>query len=126
MTTWNVGAFEGDRSSGVMTTHEALDYLHAYQSGLTADTGSAQSGATPLIAGINEISTVGTSGDSVALPSAQGGQIVIIINNGANSCDVFPFSGDYIDGGTVDVAVALTAGSKILYASYDSDNWESI
>ena len=57
--------------------------------GLTALAGGGQSGATPLPSAINEISTVASANDSVALPQALPGTTVVVINDGANSCQVF-------------------------------------
>ena len=63
--------------------------------GLTADTGSAQAGATPLTAAINVVTTVATAGDSVLLPPALKDMMVIVINAAAlkqvPSCEYFPF-----------------------------------
>lgn len=91
--------------------------------GATADAGSAQ-GGLPIVTGITEISTVGTTGDSTTLPTAVAGYVVRIINNGANACDVFPASGDNAGAG-VDTAVSLAAGNNITYVSYDATNWET-
>lgn len=92
--------------------------------GLTADAGSAQ-GGTPLTKDINEISTCGTTGDSVTLPTAAAGLTVTIINNGANAADVFPASGDDLGAG-VDTAASLAAGANITYAAYDATNWVAV
>lgn len=90
--------------------------------GITADVGSAQ-GGSPLTTDINEVSTVGTTGDSVTLPTAVAGLEVTIINNGANACDVFPASGDNLGAG-LNTAASLAAGTNITYVAYDATNWE--
>lgn len=90
--------------------------------GQTADVGSAQ-GGLPITTDIIEISTVGTTGDSTTLPSAEVGLEIFIINNGANACDVFPASGDNLGAG-VDTASSLAAGNNITYVAYDATNWE--
>ena len=97
---------------------------HDVESGITADTGSAQ-GGSPLTKYINEISTCANAGDSVTLPTAVPGLKVIIINNGANAADVFPASGDNLGAGA-NTAASLASGANITYVSYDSTNWVSV
>lgn len=92
--------------------------------GITADVGSAQ-GGSPLTTEINQISTCATAGDSVTLPTAVAGLRVTIINNGAESCDVFPASGDNLGAGA-DTAAALAAGANITYVAYDATNWFAV
>ena len=92
---------------------------------VTADAGSAQGGGA-ITATFVEISTVGTTGDSVTLPTAAAGKLVFIANNGANSADVFPASGDKIDGGSVNVALALDAGANRIYICQDGTDWDTI
>lgn len=94
--------------------------------GLTADTGSAQAGATQLRPGFNFVETVGTIGDSLVLPPAEKGMIVRIKNDAANSADVFPASGDTINGGSADTAAALAGGASITYVAVNTTNWEAV
>jgi hypothetical protein len=89
--------------------------------GVTADVGSAQGGGA-ITTDIVQISTVGTTGDSVTLPTAVAGLKVHIINNGANACDVFPASSDNLGAGA-DTAASLAAGANITYIAYDATNW---
>ena len=70
---------------------------HSVTVGQTANTGSVQ-GNNPITTEFYEIATCANAGDSCTLPAAKAGQLVIIVNNGANSADVFPASGDKIDG----------------------------
>lgn len=93
--------------------------------GITAFATGGQGSATQLTSDINEISTCATAGDSVKMPTAEAGLLVVVINNGAASCDVFPASGDNLGAG-VDTAVALANGSNVTYVCYNSTNWETI
>ena len=93
--------------------------------GVTAHTGSAQ-GNGAITSTFVEIATVGTTGDAVTLPAAAAGKIVIIANNGANSADVFPASGDKIDGGSANAALALAAGSNRIHICQDATDWDTI
>ena len=90
---------------------------------LTADAGSIQAGATALTADINEVSVVATAGDSVLLPAAVAGMEIIAINNdAAESMDVFPTSGDYING-NLDTALAVAAQKQARFTCYKADYW---
>ena len=91
--------------------------------GLTAFAGGSQVSATQLVAGINQISTCATGGDSVKLPTAVGGQTVTIVNNGIAACDVFPASADNLPGLAVNLAISLGVNAKVTYHSIDSTSW---
>lgn len=90
-------------------------------SGITANTDSIQGSSTTF--DVIEISVCANVGDAVTLIPAIEGIEQIIINNGANSADIFPASGDSIDGGSTNAAVALAAGSKARYIAIDSTSW---
>lgn len=93
---------------------------------ITANTNSAQ-GDTPLIASINVISVSANAGDAVTLPAVfAAGSIVIVKNDGAQSADVFPASGDDAGGGA-DTAVAVAAGAaQIFVASVANSTWTQL
>lgn len=66
-----------------------------YQSGITAHAGGGQS-ACQLLASetyLNEVDTVGTSGDSVCLPFALQGTSVLLRNAGGATLDLYAQSG---------------------------------
>jgi hypothetical protein len=82
--------------------------------GLTADVSSVQGGGV-ITSTYNVYSTVGTGGDCATLPSSFNvGTIIYVKNDGANSMDVFPASGDNAGAG-VDVAVAVAAGDFAVF-----------
>lgn len=58
--------------------------------GLVAHAGGAQAGATPIPSDITEFDTVTTTADSSAMPVAVPGMRIVVINNGANSMNIFP------------------------------------
>ena len=90
---------------------------------ITADVGSVQGGSA-LTRGINEVAVCANAGDAVTLPTAAAGQTVYIVNHGAQSCDVFPASGDAINEAAANAAKALAADAAMICFSYDSTNWE--
>jgi hypothetical protein len=93
--------------------------------GITASTTQTQ-GQGALKSHINEISVVANANDVVTLPSAVTGMKIIIINNGANTLQIFPASGDAINGGAADASVTLAAGNNATFAAYDGTNWEAV
>jgi len=94
-------------------------------SAITAFATGGQGSATQLTSKINQISVCATGGDSVKLPAAAAGREVVIINNGASACDVFPSTSDNLGSG-VDTAASLATGAKITYVSYDTTNWIAV
>ena len=92
--------------------------------GITASTTQTQ-GQGALTKTINEVSVVGSANDTVTLPSAVAGVRCLIINNGANTLQIFPASGDDAGAG-VDTAITLAAGSNLSIATYNATNWETV
>ena len=98
---------------------------HSVTVGQTANTGSIQ-GNNAITTEFYEISVCANPGDSCTLPVAVAGQLVIVVNNGAQSADIFPASGDKIDGGSVNVAFALASGANALFICQDGTDWDSL
>ena len=92
--------------------------------GITASTTQSQ-GEGALTGKINEVATVASANDTVTLPAAAAGNSCIIINNGANTLQIFPASGDNAGGG-VDTAITLAAGSNLFLVAYNATNWETL
>jgi hypothetical protein len=98
-------------------------------SGLTAATGQTQLGLL-LTAIINEVSTCANAGDSVVLPPAAAGAYCVVINNGAQACQIFPASGDDLgnglNGSTSGLSSGnLAAGSMMVFHAYDTTTWSA-
>ena len=97
---------------------------HTCTAGITASTTQSQ-GQQPLSSEINEVSTCANANDVVTLPSAFAGRRCAIINNGAQTLQIFPASGDDLGGG-VDTATTLAAGNTVEFVAYDSTNWRAL
>ena len=91
--------------------------------GITAGTTQTQ-GQVPLTANINEVATCGNTNDVVTLMTAVAGYEIFIINNGAETLQIFPASGDDLGAG-VNTSTTLAAGSNLTLVSYDATNWET-
>jgi hypothetical protein len=97
--------------------------------GIVATPSGVQANAYPLSAQISRIDTVGTTGDSVALPEilplangdarlAAVGVLMFVRNAGANACQMFGTNTDTINGAATATGISLPAGkSMIAWAS---------
>jgi hypothetical protein len=114
-------------SSGVLIapvdTDEPLQY--SSETGITAGTTQTQGGATALTEEWNNVTTVGTAGDGVALPSAVTGYAITVKNSGANSLAVWPASGDKINALAVNLAVNIPVGGMVTFRAIDATTWET-
>lgn len=107
-----------DQSAGEI---EAL--LYTVTTGITAYAGGGQANAVELTTRYNHVGTVATTADSVKLPAAAAGLVRTVVNKGANAMDLFPGSGDDINGTGVDTAVSVAAGSSVTVWCADATNW---
>jgi Pectate lyase superfamily protein len=92
--------------------------------GITASTTQAQ-GQQPLTTTTNVVSTVANTDDVVTLPDALTGLLCEIRNDGANQLQIFPASGDKIDGGAQNASATLAAGATVTYRAVDATEWYS-
>lgn len=99
--------------------------LYSNLQNITAHAGGGQPNATGLNLGINVVTTVATTADSVVLPDDVLGNTVIVHNVGANSCNVFPFLGDAINALAVNTAIALAANSRAIFIGTQITKWAS-
>lgn len=90
---------------------------------ITASTTQTQ-GQQPLTKSINNVSVVANANDVVTLMPAISiySLEVTIINNGVNTLQIFPASGNDLGSG-VDTSTTLIAGAIITFISYNSINW---
>ena len=85
-----------------------------------------QGSATPLPAAINRLTTVGTAGDSVVLPASAPGMQIIVANSTATSANVFPASGEAINGLGANGAFALATTKVATFYCTNAGQWHSI
>lgn len=104
------------------TTNVNTFFHRKVTTGITASTTQTQ-GQGALTAEVNVISTVANANDTVTLPVALAGRKVWVINNGANTLQIFPASGDDLGAG-VNTATTLASGSNLTFLAYDSTNWK--
>lgn len=99
--------------------------IQSLTTGLTAFATGGQASATALPSQFNEVTTAATAGDSVKLPAAVAGTVVIVKNEGATSIDVFPTTGDTINDGAANAAVKLPVGGTATFTAINATNWET-
>lgn len=109
-------------SSNTVVNAIAGNVSRSIQAGITAGTTQSQ-GQVPLTKDINEVSVCANVNDVVTLPAAIAGLSIVIFNNGAQTLQVFPASGDNLGAG-VDTSITLIAGKNARFISYDATNWE--
>lgn len=110
----------GTGASGGYPTVTAVDAL-------AAKAGGGQSGATLCAAVINRFTTVATAADSGALPPAKAGMQVTVTNGHAsNSMNLFPATGEQINGAAANSAFALAAGKTAQFTSAANGAWHAV
>lgn len=95
-------------------------------SGITAYAGGGAASATQLTTGVNIVGTCATTADSVKLPLVGAiGSTIVVRNNGAAACAVFPPTGGAINGGSADAAFSVTNAKTgtFVCASADGLTW---
>ena len=116
--------YDGTQSLATLKTTTPL--LYSNTTGITAGSTQTQAGATALTTEINTVTTVGTNGDGVKLPTAVAGQKVRIYNaDTAQYISVWPNTSDTIDGGSANAVDgnAILFGGFREYIAYDATNW---
>jgi hypothetical protein len=92
---------------------------------ITAGTTQTQAGATLLTKDINDVTTVGSAGDGVRLPSAIAGTSITVKNSGANILAVYPFLADSINALAVNLPIRIQPGSVVNFFAKNTIVWES-
>jgi hypothetical protein len=111
-------AFSGPVVSNTFFATGATDAITAYA-------GGGQTNAVPLTTGLNRVTVVATTADSVMLPASFAGAEITIINTGANACQVFGNGTDTINGIAYGTGIAQPASSVALYFCPVAGAWET-
>lgn len=97
----------------------------AIVTGITAGTTQTQAGATALTGRYNNVTTVGTAGDGVKLPTASAGLKVTVRNSGANTLKCYPATSDNLNALAVNLSVDIPALSETTFTAIDATTWYS-
>jgi len=99
------------------------NFSGAVAANLTANTTGTQAGATALSYGINQIATAGAAASAAALPAAVPGTSVTVINDTANTTQIFGTGSDTINGVTATVGITQPANSELTYYCAVAGQW---
>jgi hypothetical protein len=94
--------------------------------GITAHAGGGRTSAVALTTVINRLGTVATAADSVVLPVAAPGLVLIVSNSTGTSAQVFALGSDTIDGTAGATGVALAGGKTALFSSAVAGVWHML
>ena len=117
----NVGLGTPTPTSGLQMGDDRLIAFDT-NSAITASTTQSQ-GNGSLTAQINEIDNVAFTDDTVTLPPAVVGISCVVINNGANTLQIFPDTDDNLGRG-LNLSEQLEANETVEYVAYDATNWK--
>lgn len=119
----NVGnAFTVDATNRNFAVNNSL--LLSTTAGITASTTQAQ-GQGAITTDIAVIATCANVNDTVTLPAALAGRQCLVVNNGAQTLQVFPASGDDLGAG-VNTSTTIVAGSRKWFVSFNTTDWEPV
>jgi len=107
-------------------SYDGSNWIEAPSSTATAITASTtqSQGQQPLTARINEVTVVAVANDVVTLPTAAPGLEITVINaDSTEALQVFPASGDDIDGGATDASTSVVAGAVARFSAVDATSW---
>lgn len=91
---------------------------------ITAFATGGQGSAVALTSNINRVTVCATIHDSVKLPTATAGTGPIeVINDGATGLDVFPATGDLINGLAANLAVTIPTGKRSTFNCAVTGTW---
>jgi hypothetical protein len=90
---------------------------------ITAFATGGQANATVLTGEFNEVTVCATIGDSVKLPVAALGKVVIIVNSGATALDIFPVTGSSIGVLAANSAYRLGQGQQATFTADSATKW---
>ena len=102
----------------------SAEAISGFESENLTATGTVQGDALRLAADHNYVTTV-ASGTGVILPSTgwNKGDMITIMNLGANTLKVYPQTGSAIGAAAADASVNVTAGSKVNYYYISATQW---
>jgi hypothetical protein len=116
-------------STGVADSNPLFDTIRLkVADNITALAGGGQSSLTlNNLTSFHRITKVTSGNDSVTLPKAKSGLLVIVANaDAANSANVFPFSADAINALSANSAFAVAANKVCLFICASDGQWHSL
>jgi hypothetical protein len=103
---------------------ETLRALVNTTSKYTAHAGGGQADATELVASENLVHTVASSLDSVKVIDATVNTRQTVRNEGANTLNIYPQSGDNFVGLAADMPIPLAVGASITFVCFTDGEYQ--
>lgn len=122
ISTDSVSTIQG-RINTALGTEPTISFIYSSTDSIVAYAGGGQTNAVPLTTEVNFVTTVATAGDSVKLAPAQQGLRQTVINQGANSLDIYPSVGGQIGSLGVNNPYILAAGSQVTFNAQVNGEW---
>jgi hypothetical protein len=97
--------------------------IYSTQTGITASTTHTQAGGVPITASQAQISVCANAGDAVTLPAAKAGMEITLVNNGAQSAQVYGNGADTINGTAGATGIALAVTTPIIFYCFNTGAW---
>lgn len=99
----------------------------SFRDSVVAFAGGGQTNAAQIADMVTRVITVGTAADSVKLPIAVPGLMLVVINAAAaNSMNVFPSTGQAINALSANTAFAVAANKVALFFGSGNAQWHTI
>lgn len=100
----------------------------SYKNGIVAHAGGTKAAAVQLPAGVQllEVDTVASLHDSVLMPAAVAGQIVMVFNNGAAGMDIYGRGTDTINGAATANAHTLATETAAVFFCAKNGAWAGV
>jgi hypothetical protein len=118
-----------DKTNGVMYINSGQGWkedLFSAADGLTARAGGGQGTATAITTQMARFTTVATIADSAVLPAAVPGMSYTVSNAAANSMNVFPATGEIINGLAANAAFAVAGAKTCEFVCMKSGQWHTL
>ena len=111
---------------GIGTGYNGSFQTLGYTDALSANSGGAQAGATPVTTTIARFTTVGAAGYSCVLPAAVPGMVIVVINAGVNSMACFPAGADQINSLAAAAAFTIPPGAVVNFTASVAGFWHTM
>lgn len=132
LTMFSTAAGTTNSPPGTWTRQYTIDLTtgiisYSTQNALTAKAGGGQGGGPTIQSSIVRVTTVATAADSITLPASTAGMQMTVINAAAaNSMNVFPATGDAINAGAANAAIAVAAGKTMIFFCAVAGTWNTV
>lgn len=114
-------------TNGIGTGFSSQFPTVSFLNGITATAAGTQATAVLLQNVINRVTTVASAGDAVKLPVSAGGLQITVTNTSAtNAMNVFPNTGDAINGAAVNTAFSIPATKTAQFSCAVPGQWHSV